>query len=366
MGYKVRGNKIYVYGTVDGIFYRLSTGKDATPLNLKWIKKNHRDVLLKLVAKEKPKRPTLLKEYGILSIENNAYSRKPSTTQGYLNMFNKHILPYFKNYALTDLKPSDIKAWQSKLLKQGLSPKTVKNIRIVLSTILSDAKLDGLIETNPMDYVKAPRQQIRKEIKPFALQEVKTIIKNADGWFRNFLIVAFFTGMRPGELLALKWEDINFKSKKIHIRRAIRQGTIDTPKNGRDRMIDMLPLVEKALREQYLKNGLEYSYIFPTKKGTPYTETGSIIKNRWKPLLKRCLIDYRILYQTRHTFASLMLKNGEDILWVSKMLGHADTSTTSRYYIKFVENKNEKRAQFLDNFMENHCTVIAQSSKMFA
>ncbi len=67
---------------------------------------------------------------------------------------------------------------------------------------------------------------------------------------------------------------------------------------------------------------------------------------------------YRVLYNTRHTFATLMLTNGEDILWVSQMLGHANISTTMKYYIKYVEDKGKKRATFLDEKTEN----IAQLS----
>lgn len=359
MGYKIRGNKIYVFGTVQGKFYRLSTGKEATQLNIKWIAKNHRDVLLKLIDKDKPKKTMLLSEYGTKSLEANAYSRKASTQKGYASMFSKHIIPYFKHFSINEIMPSDIKSFQSKLLK-SLDPKTVKNIRIVLSTILNDAVMDKLIDQNPIEFVKPPRAKIKEDITPFVLSEVKAIIKSSDEWMRSFVTVAFFTGMRTGELLALKWEDINFNSKKIHVRRAIHQGVEDTTKSGNDRIIDMLQPVEYALKEKFKDNGLAYGYIFTNRLGKPYTESGQIIKSKWKPTLKRCAISYRNLYNTRHTFATLMLLNNEDVLWVSKMLGHSDVSTTMRYYVKFMEEASVKRASFLEGFFSKDCTNIAQ------
>ena len=94
-------------------FYRLSTGKESTPLNIKWIEKNHRDVLLKLVNKEKPKLSQMFAEYAIKSIESNAYSVKESTQYGYETMLNRNIIPYFKHYHIDEIMPSDIRAWQN-------------------------------------------------------------------------------------------------------------------------------------------------------------------------------------------------------------------------------------------------------------
>jgi len=362
-GYFVRNNIIYVQGSVNGKYYRLSTKKEATKKNLRWIERNHRDVLLKLVDKDKPKITHSFIEYARQSLKNNAPSRKESTNKDYQLIFDKHILPYFKHFNLEDFKPSFIKEWQAKLLEKGLSPKSVKNIRIVLSTILNDAVMDEIIEKNPVLLVKPPKQE-KSEVEVFSLDEVKILLKNADGWFKHFLTVAFFTGMRTGELLALKWEDVNFHNKTIHVRRSRRQGVESDTKTGKSRIIDMLPIVEKSLKEQFKENGLNYKYVFTTKAGYPFFESNSIANRYWKPLLKRCLISYRKLYSTRHTFASIMLQKGEDIAWISNMLGHADISTTLRYYAKYIDKQQIKRAKFLDDFLENDCTPIAHFEKI--
>lgn len=358
MGYKTRGNTLYVTGTVDGKHYRLSTGKEATPLNVKWLSKNHRDVLLKLIDKEKPKKSALFKEYALNSIEANAYAIKESTQYSYESMLNGHILPYFKSYRLDEIKPSDIKSFQTKLLTK-MDARSAKNIRILLGKIMEDARLDELIDKNPVKLVKPPKYISTEEITPFSMEEVLYLIDNASEFMKTFLTVAFFTGMRSGELIAIKWEDIDFNTNKIIVRRSMRQGIEGSTKTGKIRIIDMLQPVRDILKKQFARNGLSREYIFTNRKGTPYRQSSSITDTHWKPLLKRCTMAHRVLYNTRHTFATLMLKNGEDILWVSKMLGHTDVSTTMKYYIKFVEEKGQKRAQFLDKMFDKNRTHIA-------
>ncbi len=358
MGYNIRGNKIYVSGTVDGKFYRLSTGKDATPLNKKWIAKNHNNVLLQLVNKDKPKRIDMFAEYALQSMESNKYAIKPQTAVYYMHMYSKHILPYFKHYRLDEIKPSDIRLWQTKLLIT-LKPRTVKNIRNLLGKILGDAVMDEIIEKNAIRLVKPPKHVKEKEITPFTMQEVKMLINTATGWTKSLIITAFFTGLRTGELFALKWDDIDFNAKKIVVRRTIRHGIISTTKTGKTRVIDLLDIVYEALKDKYKENGLRDEFIFTSRKGTPYVEASAVNTTYWKPLLKRCGMAYKIMYNTRHTFATLMLLNGEDVLWVSKMLGHADISTTMKYYVKFVEEKGKKRATFLSDIFNENCTVIA-------
>jgi acylphosphatase len=175
MGYKIRSTKIYVHGTVEGKFYRLSTGKEATPLNIKWIEKNHRDVLLKLVNEEKPKRSQMFIEYALQSIDSNAYSVKESTQYGYKTMMNRNILPYFKHYRVDEIMPSDIRAWQTKLL-QSMKPASAKNIRILLGKILDEARMDGIIDNNPVSLGVCRTHFSNRENK--TLLEYRTISNN--------------------------------------------------------------------------------------------------------------------------------------------------------------------------------------------
>ncbi|UTJ05688.1 tyrosine-type recombinase/integrase [Arcobacter roscoffensis] len=100
----------------------------------------------------------------------------------------------------------------------------------------------------------------------------------------------------------------------------------------------MLPLVEEALNRQKSFTYINDSYIFLNQNKKAFKSAQSISKGFWKNVLRFCGLDYRVLYQTRHTFATLMISKGEDIVWVSKMLGHTNVRITLETYTKYITN----------------------------
>lgn len=363
-GYTVRNSVIYVQGSIEGEFKRYSTGKKDTKVNLAWIKK-HAFVELERIHKEKNKKieiSTNFIDYAYLSLELRKSKLKGNTPKEYLAQFENCIKPFFKDYDLKDISRLDLRKWQNNLVESGKSGKTVNNYRTVFNNILEDARKDGLIEKNPFEDIE--KEKVKKvEINPFSLEEIMLILKNATGWEKWFIQISFFTGMRTGELLALKWEDINFFNKQIHIKKSIRKGIYSGPKTDSSiRTIDMLPIVEDAFKELKFHSYMKNSFIFLDSNNNFFYDGSSIREGVWKRALKTAKLDYRALYQTRHTFASLMISKGEDILWVSKTLGHATLQTTLTKYAKFIKSDKTKRATFLDSvsFNENNCTKTAQ------
>lgn len=368
-GYTIRGNKIYVQGSIEGEFKRYSTGLKSDRLNIAWIKKNAQKELERIHATKSQKKNQVISnfiDFAYNSIEIKKSQIKENTYKEYIQMFENKIKPYFEKYNLQDIKRLDLQNWQSRLANSGISGKTVNNYRSLFNTILEDARLNELIEKNYFDLI--PKEKIEApEIKPFSLDEIQQILSNAIGWEKQFFQIAFFTGLRTGELLALKWEDINFFSKKINIKKAIRKGIYGSPKNKYSvRTIEMLPIVEDALNELKIKSYMKNSFIFMNDDNTHFYDASHIREGEWARVLKRAKLDYRTLYQTRHTFASLMISKGEDILWVSKTLGHSTIQTTLTKYAKFIEGDETKRASFLDSvsFNEKNCTQTAQSENL--
>ncbi|MGE4296180.1 MAG: tyrosine-type recombinase/integrase [Campylobacterales bacterium] len=345
-GYFVRNGIIYVVGTVEKRCYRLSTGKQATKENLAWIRRNGPEVLLQLV--NKPDADTV-EAFGRLSLEANTHQRKESTQREYQRCFELYIVPAFGRMPLAGVRPLDLNAWQSRLLKQGLAPSTVRNARAVLRGIMVDAFMNELIDRNPFERVRAPRL-MPHDVRPFTKEEVELLVGEAGGWFGRFLRVAFFTGLRTGELLGLKWEDVNWQSGYLCVRRGMRDGVLSEPKTaGSVREVELSPSVVHALKTQWQETGLKQAgFVFLTEAGTPHRATNNIIVRQWRPLLKRLGLEYRELYQTRHTFASLMIAGGTDVVTVARLLGHKTTRMTLERYARFVPGRRDIIASVLE------------------
>lgn len=285
-------------------------------------------------------------EYAKISFELHSHHRKITTTYDYESSLRLHINPHFADKRIDRIKPSDVALWQNSLLDK-LSPRRVRNIRAVLNMFFQDAIRDGIIEKNPLTMVKVPKIE-KVEVKPFTLKEMMEIIHGAEGDIQAFVALGFFTGMRSGEMIGLQWKDIDFNRREISIKRTIKMGKISTPKTQSSvRTIDILDQLFPYLEDQYKSTGQYDSYVFLNSELTHYYDIKRIRNTHWKNLLKKLEIEYRTIYQMRHTFATVMIEHGEDILWVSHMLGHTDTSMTLQMYAKYRKQDQKKRATFL-------------------
>ncbi len=358
---------------INGKRIRRSTGRPANQANMRFVEKNWESEMTRILGKGKVENETndgvmTVETYGYKSLEANRGFRKVHTTKEYTSTFKKHIIPIFGNMPLGVILQSDVKSWISHLQTSGLSGKRIHNIRIVFQGIMNDAVADGIIEKNPFWKLKGLSRASIKEISPLTFEEVKYILANVSigsgrnkDWFKYLLSVAFFTGMRTGELIALRWSDINMPSQKIVVRHSTRGGIMTDTKTGKVREIDMLPPVLAALKEQFKLTGLAGDYVFPSQKTkTGYSGGWSLGQLHWKPLLKRLMIPERDFYQTRHTFATMMISKGEDIIWVSNMLGHANSNITLSVYARYRENQSVKRASFLDGMDINTPKIDAR------
>ena len=152
----------------------------------------------------------------------------------------------------------------------------------------------------------------------FTQQEVNQMIEATANQFRNMLIFQFYAGTRPSEMIALQWDDIDFEKKKIKIR--------NSHKTYKNRVIEMTPRVEVALRDQ-IKYSLELSKnVFIMKSKKPFSDTHSLeVQLGWKEFLVQCNLMYRKFQNTRSTFAQIHAMEGKDQRWIEQMLGHTST-----------------------------------------
>ncbi|MFP6053120.1 tyrosine-type recombinase/integrase [Helicobacter pylori] len=226
---------------------------------------------------------------------------------------------------------------------------TIHNLNANLKSFLEFCEQEGFMEKSPYFAITLKNAKEAKAIEPFSFEEVKTLIENAPSLrLKAFLAVAFFTGLRTGEQLALLWEDLDFNEKKIVINKSLNElGQITSPKNKPSiREVDLLEPVEKILKELKASEPANKKFVF-----IDMPKRSSIFQRHFKNLLKALNLKDRKLYTTRHTFASLMLSQGEEAMWVSKTLGHKDLNTTYKTYSHYIPKQDKERAKFLKGIL---------------
>ncbi|MGL2716174.1 tyrosine-type recombinase/integrase [Helicobacter pylori] len=226
---------------------------------------------------------------------------------------------------------------------------TLVNFNSLLKSFLEFCEQEGYTDKSPYYAITLKNAQEAKAIDPFNLEEVKSLIGNAPSLrLKAFLTTAFFTGLRTGEQLALLWSDIDFENKKINIDKSLNlSGVITSPKNKPSiREVDLLEPVEKILKELKASEPANKKMIFLN-----IPKRTQDFQQAFKKLLKALNLKDRKLYTTRHTFASLMLSQGEEAMWISQMLGHKDLNTTYSTYSHYIPQQKKERAKFLKGIL---------------
>ncbi len=270
------------------------------------------------------------------------------------NNYQKHILPYFKGRQLDSIKPMELEAWQNRLMSK-YNPSSVKKYRSILYGIFTRALQNEIMSKNPFDNVVAPRAksgvilESKDEIvNPFTQKEIdKLISMDDDTYMPNFIKLMANSGIRPGEIIALTWNDINFEKRTININKTIVNGNIGLPKTQTSiRCIDMIQGAYEALQEQY-KLTKDFEYVFISSENKMFY-SHDIINLNLRKRLKLLDLEVRSLYQLRHSFASRLIKSGIDITWISKTLGHKSLDITLSVYTKYIKEDEEVRMENLE------------------
>ncbi|PJE14249.1 DUF3596 domain-containing protein [Legionella sp.] len=276
-------------------------------------------------------------------------TREHSTYIGYKKVCEAHLIPYFGGVALQDLKPAFIREWIRGL---QVTSKTVSNLLIPLRAIIEQALNDEYIKNNPLDKIvisKLLNKQTSKsnfKVDPFDKMEVKAILDATHHeQIKNLFQFAFFTGLRTSELIALEWEDIDLAHGIINVVRAVVKKQIKGTKTiAGKRQVMLLPPAIEALNAQ-----MKYTFdigkrVFHNPRTNQPWETDHQIRRiAWVHTMKRAGVRYRNPYQTRHTYASMMLSGGENIMWVANQMGHVDTEMVMKTYGKWIPNDASKK-----------------------
>ncbi|MGZ8256935.1 MAG: tyrosine-type recombinase/integrase [Gallionella sp.] len=227
---------------------------------------------------------------------------------------------------------------------KGWKAKNRNDILIPLRKVMEMAFLDGLIETNPTDRIKNAKVQ-KEPPDPLTYEEVVAILtymREHNPQVADTFEFAFFTGMRPSELIALRWVDIDHEQGLARVKRARTFGEEHETKTFKVRDVEMGERAVKALQRQKSRTFLKSVYVFENPvTGAPFHSERPLRETYWNPALKALGIRPRFFYQTRHTYATLNLMIGANPMWVSKQLGHANMTMLMTVYSKWINGADK-------------------------
>jgi integrase len=286
------------------------------------------------------------------------------TFERYESIVRVHIKPAFGRVKLKALTPSHVRGLYRKKLDSGLAPRTVNYIHVTLHKALSQAVSDGLVQRNAAS-VKAPRPE-KPEIKPLSPDQARQLIATAHeigDRFEALYVLALHCGLREGELLGLRWDDVDLSGATVtlQVRRTLSETRtghkFEKPKNGKGRSVKLSQKATEALRshrtrqnEERLRVGSlwqDSNLVFPTTTGTTMSCT-NLLGRHFKPLLKRAELPEIRLHDLRHTCATILLAAGKHPKYVQELLGHASISITLDTYSHVIEGMDGGLAEAMD------------------
>jgi integrase len=267
---------------------------------------------------------------------------KPQTWRRYEQLTRLHVVPHIGHLQLAAVNERDVDALQETLEKghgrQPLGATTRRHVHVVLGTAMEAARKRGLISVNPVRHVDAPKTQ-KKTIHPLTPEQARKLLATARGTkFEAVWTLALNTGMRSGEIMALRWSDID--GSLITIRGSAITGpqgrSIDSTKtDSGGRTITLNDLTLNALRvhrERHPSTDL----IFPSSDGGVMA-AGTLLRQGLRPLLKQAgLRADTTVHDLRHSFATLALNANVPIHVVSAVMGHASPTITLNIYTHYV------------------------------
>ncbi len=294
-------------------------------------------------------------------LESVKPSLRPSTHKSYCDIARCHLIPALGHIPLAKLGPQHIQQMLAAKRQTGLSPRRVQYIRAVLRRALGQALRWGLVARNVATLVDPPRQE-RYEIKPLSPDQVATLLEAARGDRHAALYtLAIATGLRQGELLALRWTDLDEGRQSLTVgatlQKVDREFRLLEPKTARSRRAIDLPAIAVAALRQHRASQLEerlrlgaawqdWGLVFATEQGTPLD--ASSITHRFQKLLNRAGLPRIRFHDLRHTCASLLLAQGVPPRMIMEVLGHSQISLTMNTYAHILPALRQQAAEAMD------------------
>jgi integrase len=320
--------------------------------------------------------PTVAAMGGALVAKLRAQGRKPSTLESVEGHLHAHIKPLLGDLQVSGVEERDIVRLVDQLVRAGRAPKTIRNVLGTMHSLMDLALRDGLIAHNPCRFAEVPREDRDPEIRFLTPGEVERVLAAAPGpesaqtertWWpvlRLLILTAAMTGMRKGELRALRWSDLDWGALKLRVRRSYVRGQFGTPKTRRS--VRAIPLASRLVEEleQHHRttvwNADSDLVLAHPHTGRPLDHARLL--QHFKAALVRANVRPVRLHDLRHTFATQVAASGQvSLRTLQEWMGHCDAKTT-QIYADYMPG--EREAELIDlAFAYSHGPFMDQSAQ---
>jgi integrase len=296
-------------------------------------------------------------------LKDGEANRKASTHRFYKFNLTLHVIPILKSQPIGSIARADCRKVLTECRKKKLRVGSLHGVQRTLSAVLSQAVEDGILTGNPafrMGRHLRKGDEPRREIHPFTREDAQKFLSTIEQHWPEcyaFFLCGLRTGMRLGELLALQWGDVDFANRFIDVQRNLVSGKLTTPKNSTRRRVDMSAHLAETLEHSLvaakaaaLKAGKPSppAWLFTNRDGEPLD--GDNLRARvFQPALTKAKLRHVRLHDLRHTFASLLIQQGESLAYVRDQLGHSSIQVTVDVYGHLVPGSNRAAVDRLDD-----------------
>ena len=287
--------------------------------------------------------------------------RSPATVQNYRDIVKCYISPKMGRVKLAELAPRHVEKMQRDILKDGKSPRTARLSRSVLRAALRHAERHGIVARNAAA-LSEPVKSEHNEKQAMTVAQIRKLLAAANGTRDEAAIVLLVTlGLRRGELLGLKWSDVNLKARTIRVSRALKRGpdgleASDTKTARSARTLQLPPLAVQALKSQRVRQAQDRmkagehwhndDWIIATAWGAPLDPDN--FRHRFIALCDKAKIGHWSPHAARHTAGSLMFEHGADLKVVSEALGHSSIRVTADVYAHLLPERSGEAARAIE------------------
>lgn len=290
---------------------------------------------------------------------------KPSSAKHYEFDLKRYLIPNFGPMRLGDITRMKVQTFLASKRQQGYSGSTVHSMRTTLSKVLQAAVDWGTIEQNPARGIRIGERQPVRERLFLTPEQIRRLLAALPEPCRTLALLAVLTGMRIGELLALRWKHVDFLRNVIQVRESVYEGRFGSPKtrsSRRDVPISQ-PLREALLAHRAHRGGSEpEALLFTSRAGTPLNPK-NLLRRVLSPTCRRLGLPAVSWHGCRHSHATLLSETGESLKTAQAILGHSDLETTLNIYTHAIPESQRRAVEKVGEILFPKCSQVASPAE---